>query len=121
MNIRDRVHLAPQDSLCLNSLTVSRLNHNELKHIGTYYRPATNNGVGSGFVLGGQQPDCYKGRGHAGHADASDGFRKRVVGGIHFYHLQADEVPSLRKMVSLEQLRSALKSKRSDSVSVDRY
>ena len=93
MNIRDRVHLAPQDSLCLNSLAVSRLNHNELKHIGTYYRPAINNGVGSGFVLGGQQPDCYKGRGHAGHADASDGFRKRVVGGIHFYHLQADEVP----------------------------
>ena len=91
MNIRDRVHFAPQDSLCLNSLAVSRLNHNELKRIGTYYRPAINNGVGHRFVLGCQQPDCYKGRGHG--AEDSDGFKKCVVGGIHFYHLRADEVP----------------------------
>ena len=98
MNIRDRVHLALQDSLCLNSLAVLCRSHNELKHIGTYYRPAINNGVGPRFVLGCQPPDCYKGRAHA-----------------------ADEVPFLRKTVSLEQLRSALKPKRSDSVSVDRY
>lgn len=90
MNIRDRVHSASQDSLCLNSLAVSRLNHNELKRIGTYSQPVTNNGVGRRFVLGCQQSDCYKGRGHA---EDSDGFKKCVVGGIHFYHLRADEVP----------------------------
>jgi len=121
MNIRDRVHLASQDSLCLNSLAVSRLNHNELKRIGTYSRPAINNGVGHRFVLGCQQPDCYKGWGHAGHVDESNGFGKRAVGGVYFHPLQADVVPSLWKMVSLEQLRSALKSKSSDSVSVDGY
>ena len=121
MNIQDRVHLAPQDSLCLNSLTVLCWSHNELKRIGTYYRPTINNDVGYGFVLGDQQPDCYKGRGHPGHADDSAGFKKRVVGRIHFYPLRAGEVPSPQKMISLEQLRSALKSKRSDSVSVDRY
>ena len=90
MNIRDRVHLALQDSLCLNSLAVLCRSHNELKHIGTYYRPAINNGVGPRFVLGCQPPDCYKGRAHA---DDNDSFRKCIVGGIHSYHLQADEVP----------------------------
>ena len=93
MNIRDRVHLASQDSLCLNSLAVSRLNHNELKRIGTYSRPVINNGVGHRFVLGCQQPDCYKGRGHAGHVDESNGFGKRAVGGVHFHRLRADVVP----------------------------
>ncbi len=92
MNIRDRVHLASQDSLCLNSLAVSRLNHNEL-NIGTYSRPVINNGVGHRFVLGCQQPDCFKGRGHAGHVDESNGFGKRAVGGVHFHRLQADVVP----------------------------
>ena len=93
MNIRDRVHSASQDFLCLNSLAVSRLNHNESKRIGTYYQPAINNGVGHRFVLGCQTPDCYKGRGHARHRNDSNGFGKRVVGGIHFYQLQADEEP----------------------------
>ena len=93
MNIRDRVHLALQDSLCLNSLAVLRLSHNESKCIGTYYRPTINNGVGHRFVLGCQQPDCYKGRGHVGHADDSVGFRKCVIGGVHFHQLRADEVP----------------------------
>ena len=36
MNIRDRVHLTPQDSLCLNSLAVLRLSPNELKRIDTH-------------------------------------------------------------------------------------
>lgn len=93
MNIRDRVHLASQDSLCLNSLAVSRLNHNELKRIGTYARPVINNGVGHRFVLGCQQPDCYKGWGHAGHVDESNGFGKRAVGSVHFHRLRADVVP----------------------------
>ena len=121
MNIRDRVHLASQDSLCLNSLAVSCLNHNELKRIGTYSQPVINNGVGHRFVLGCQQPDCYNGKGHAGHVDENNGFGKRAVGGVHFYRLRADVVPPLWKMVSLEQLRSALKSKSSDSVFVDGY
>ena len=93
MNIRDRVHLASQDSLCLNSLAVSRPNHNESKRIGTYSRPVINNGVGHWFVLGCQQPECYKGRGHAGHVDESNGFGKRAVGGVYFHPLQADVVP----------------------------
>lgn len=85
MNIRDRVHSVSQDSL--------RLNHNELKSIGTYYRPALNNGVGYRFVLGCQQPDCSKGWVHAGHSDDSNSLRKCVVGGVDSYHLRADEVP----------------------------
>ena len=85
MNIRDRIHFTPQGSLCLS--------HNELTHTGTYYRPAINNGVGHRFGLGCQQPDCYKGRGYAGHADDSNGFGKRDVGGVHFPPLQTDEVP----------------------------
>ena len=113
MDVRDRVHPASQDSVCPR--------HNELKSIGIHYRPAINNGVGYRFVLGCQQPDYYKGRGRAGPGYNSNGSGQCVVGSVHFYHLQADEVPSLRKMVSLEQLRSALKSKRSDAVSIDRY
>ncbi len=93
MNIRDRVRSASQDSLCLNSLAASRLNHNELKRINTCYRPATHNGVGYRFVLGCQQPDCYKGRGRAGPEYNSNGFGQCVVGSVHFYHLRADEVP----------------------------
>ena len=85
MNIRDRVHFAPQDPLCLN--------YNELKCIGIHYRPVLNNGVGHWFVLGCQQSDCSNGRGHAGHRDDSNGFGKCVVGGVYFYHLRADEVP----------------------------
>ena len=85
MNIRDRVHSASQDSLCLN--------YNELKSIGTYYQPATNNDVDHRFVLGCQQSDCSTGWGHAGHSEDSNGFGKCVVGGVHFYHLRADEVP----------------------------
>ena len=88
MNIRDRVHFTLQDSLCPS--------HNALKSIGTYRQPAINNGVGYRFVLGCQQPDCsgcYKGRGYAGHANDSNGFGKRVVGGVHFHPLRADEVP----------------------------
>lgn len=121
MNIRDRVHTASQDSLCLNLLAVLCLSHNELKHIDTYCRSVINNGVGYRFVLGCQQPDCYKGTGRAGPGNNNNGFRKRVAAGVHFHQLQADEVPSLQKMVSLERLRLALKSKRSGSVSVDRY
>ena len=117
MNTRHCVHSISQDPVCLNSLAVLCLRHNELKSIGTYYRPITNNGVGYWFVLGCQQPDCYKGRGHAGHTDDSNSFRNRVVGGVHFHQLQADEMPSLRKMVILKRLRSALQSKKSDSVS----
>ena len=90
MNVRDRVHSASQDSLCLNSLAVSGLNHNELKRIGTYYRPVINNGVGPRFVLGCQQPGCYKGRGHA---DDSEDFKKCVIGGAYFHQLRVDEVP----------------------------
>ena len=85
MNIRDRVYFTPQGSLCLS--------HNEFKSIGTYYRPVINNGVGHRFRLGCQQPGCYKGRGHAGHADDSNGFWKCVVGSVYFHQLQADEVP----------------------------
>ena len=85
MNIRDRVHSVSQDSLCLN--------YNELKSIDTHYRPALNNGVSYRFVLGCQQPDCSKGRGHAGHSEDSNGLRKCVVGGVHSYHLRADEAP----------------------------
>ena len=117
MNTRRCVHFASQDSVSLNSLAVLRLDNNELKSIDTYYRLAINNGVGHRFVLGCQTPDCYKGRGHARHRNDSNGFGKRVVGGIHFYQLQADEEPILWKTVILERLRSALKSKRSDSVS----
>ena len=93
MNIRDRVHLASQGFLCLNSLTVSRLSHNELKGISTHYRPVLNNGVGPRFVLGCQQPDCCKGRGHAGYLDDSNSLRKCVVGGAHFHQLLTDELP----------------------------
>lgn len=93
MNIRDRVHFAPQDFLCLNSLAVLRLSHNELKSIGTYYRPGLNNGVGPRFVLGCQQPDCSKGRGHTGHSDDSNSLRKCVVGGAHFHQRLTDELP----------------------------
>jgi len=93
MNIRDRVHFAPQDPLCFNSLAVSRLSHNELKCIGTYYRPVLNNGVSYRFVLGCQQPDCSKGRGHARHSDDSNSLRKCVVGGAHFHQLLTDELP----------------------------
>lgn len=93
MNIRDRVHSASQDYLCLNSLAVSRLNHNDSKRVGTHYRPAINNGVDYRFLLGCQQPDYYKGRGRAGPGNHSNGFRKRVVEGVHFYHLRADKVP----------------------------
>lgn len=117
MNTRDRVHSASQDSLCLNSLAVSRLNHNELKCIDTYYQPALNNDVGYRFVLGCQQPDCYKGSGRAGPGYNSNGFGKCVVGGIHLYHLRADEIPLPAKESSPQKLRSALKSKRSDAVS----
>lgn len=93
MNIRDRVHLASQDSLCLNPLAILRLDNNALKRIGTDSRPVINNGVGHRFVLGCQQPDCYKGWGHAGHVDESNGLGKRAVGGVHFHRLQADVVP----------------------------
>ena len=93
MNTRRCVHFASQDSVSLNSLAVLRLDNNELKSIDTYYRLAINNGVGHRFVLGCQTPDCYKGRGHAEHRNDSNGFGKRVVGGIHFYQLQADEEP----------------------------
>ena len=92
MNIRDRVHLALQDSLCLNSLAVLRLSHNESKCIGTYCQSAINNGVVHRFVMGCQQPDCYKGRGHAGHADESNGFGKPVLESVHFHPLRVDEV-----------------------------
>ncbi len=109
MNIRDRVHFTPQDSLCPS--------HNALKSIGTYRRPAINNGVDYRFVLGCQKPDCYKGTEHAGHTDERNGFGKHVVGSVHFHPLQADEVPSQRKMVSLKRLKSALQLKKSDSVS----
>ena len=85
MNIRDRVHSVLQDPLCLS--------YNELKSIGTYYRPAINNGVGHRFVLECQQSDCSNGWGHAGHSDESNGFGKCVVGGDHFHQLRADEVP----------------------------
>ena len=93
MNIRDRVHLASQDSLCLNPLVILRLDNNASKRIGTYSRPIINNGVGHRFVLGCQQPDCFKGRGHAGHVDESNGFGKRAVDGVHFQRLRADVVP----------------------------
>ncbi len=86
MNIRDRVHSASQDSLCLNSSAVLRLSHNELKRIGTHYRPALNNGVGHRFVLGCQQPDRSKGRGHAEYADDHNGFKRCIVGSVHSYH-----------------------------------
>ena len=93
MNTRRCVHFASQDSLCLNSLAVLCLSHNELKSIDTYYRLAINNGVGHRFVLGCQTPDCYKGWGHAEHRNDSNSFGKRVVGGVYFYLLRADEVP----------------------------
>ena len=93
MNIRDRVHRAPQGSLCLNPLAILRLDNSASKYIDTYSRPAINNGVDHRFVLECQQPDCSNGRGHAGHPDDSDGFRKRVVEGVYFHHLRADAVP----------------------------
>ena len=125
MSIRDRVHPASQDSVSLNSLAILRLDNSELTSIGTYYRLAINNGVGRRSMLGCQKPGCYKGRGRAGPGNNSNGFGRRAVGGVHFHQLRADAVPFLRKMVILERLRSALKSKKKrlgvESGIVDRH
>ena len=121
MNIRDRVHFISQDSLCLNSLAVSRLNHNELKRVSTHCRLAINNGVSHRFLLGCQQPDCSQGRGRAGPGKNSNCFGKRVVEGVHFHHLRVDEVPLPAEDSKPRTIEVGLKSKRSGAVSVDRY
>ena len=125
MNIRDRVHFVLQDSFRLNSLAILCLSHNELKSIDTYCRLAINNGVGYQCALGCQQPDFYNGKGDTGYVEDSNGFGKRVATGFYFRQLQAANVSSAAEDSNPQKLRSALQSKRSDSVSdqvfVDRH
>ena len=117
MNTGHCVHFASQGSMELNSLSILHLSNNKLTSVSIYYRLAIDNAVICWFVLGDPQPDYYTGEGCTVPWGGRNGFGKRVAAGVYFYQLRADDVPSLRKMVILKRLRSALKSKRSDSMS----
>ena len=121
MNTRDRVHFALQSSVCLNSLSILRLDNNELMCVGAYYRLAINNAVVRRFVLRHQQPDCYRRKGGAVHPDNCSVFGKRVAVGIYFYRLRSDGVLLPMEDSNPQIVEVCLKSKESDSVSDQKF
>ena len=92
MNTRHRVNFASQGSIGSDTLASLRLRNNEPTSTNIYHRLAISIAVICWLVLGHHPPDDYTGKGYAVHRDDRNGFGKRVVVGVHFNQLRADEM-----------------------------